>query len=93
MTLRCPFCNAEENARVDAEDQEGNPLVLVMFDCPFSFRFARDEMGPEDRLQHMLYDWRKTQGDSWLRSLGPVIMEREIRGIKKFEEFQRNSRT
>ena len=91
LTLRCPFCNAEEDTRVDAVDHQGKPLVLVMFGCPFSFRFARDDMGPDEKLQLVLNDWRKNQGESWLRSLGPVIMDREMRGIKRFEESQKNN--
>lgn len=91
LTLHCPFCNAEEDTRVEAVDHEGKSVVLVMFGCPFSYKFALDEMGSDADLQRLLNDWRKTHGDSWLRSLGPVIMEREMRGIKRFEESQKNN--
>ncbi len=86
MPLRCPFCNAEEDDRVDAIDHSGKHLVLIMFDCPFAYRFSEEQMGSDDSLQARLNEWRKREGEAWLESLGPVIREREMRGIQRYEK-------
>lgn len=91
MTLHCPFCNAEECERVSAIDHEGKRLVLIMFDCPFSYRFAEEDLGNDEILQSKLEDWRRREGESWLESLGPVIRAREIRAAERFQKsLQRN---
>jgi hypothetical protein len=86
MPLHCPFCSAGEDERVSAIDSEGKKLVLVMFDCPFSYRFPEDEMRSDDILQKRLDEWRKKDGDAWLESLGPIIRARELRGIERFQK-------
>ncbi|HVB12171.1 MAG TPA: hypothetical protein VNE86_03490 [Nitrososphaerales archaeon] len=86
MPLRCPFCNAKEDARVSAVDHFGKHLVLVMFDCPFSYRFPEDQMGSDESMQVWLNDWRAKEGDVWLESLGPIIREREMRGVERYRK-------
>ena len=86
MPLRCPFCNAEEDERVSAIDREGRRLVLVMFNCPFSYRFPEDQAGTDESLQVRLNEWRKLEGDAWLGTLGPIIRDREMRGIQRYQE-------
>ncbi len=86
LTLHCPFCNAVECERVSAVDHEGKRLVLIMFDCPFSHRFDEEELGSDEILQSKLDVWRRRDGDSWLESLGPLIRERELHGIERFQK-------
>lgn len=91
MTLYCPFCHANECERLSAFDRDGSRLVLVMFDCPFSYRFPEDKQGNDEELQLILDSWRKKEGQKWLESLGPVIRSREMRGIERYEKsIQRN---
>lgn len=71
---------------MSAIDHEGNHLVLVMFDCPFSYRFSEDQKEEDSVLQKRLNDWRKREGETWLETLGPVIREREMRGIERYQK-------
>ena len=87
MTLHCPFCNAKEDSRVSAVDHLGKRLVLVMFDCPFSYKFPEEQVGSDESLQVWLNDWRVNEGETWLESLGPIIREREMRGIKRYRRI------
>ena len=91
MPLHCPFCNSKEDERVNAIDREGRRLVLVMFDCPFSYRFPEDQAGTDESLQVRLNEWRKLDGDAWLGTLGPIIRDREMRGIQRYQETLRSS--
>ena len=91
MPLHCPFCNTDEDERVKAVDRDGKKLVLVMFDCPFSYRFPEDEMRSDDILQKRLDEWRKKDGEAWLESLGPMIRTRELRGIERFQKSLQGS--
>ncbi len=91
MPLRCPFCNAEEDERINAVDREGRRLVLVMFDCPFFYKFPEDQVGKDESLQTRLNEWRKKEGDAWLETLGSIIREREMRGIRRFQETLRSN--
>ena len=85
MPLRCPFCNAGEDERVSAVDRDGKRLVLVMFDCPFFYKFPEDQMGKDESLQTQLNEWRKREGDAWLETLRPIIKAREMRGIERYQ--------
>ncbi len=84
MSIRCPFCGAPENARVDATDAEGEKILLVMFDCPFYYRFRSDQIGSGEAMQRHLEQWRLEAGDNWLESIGPVMKAREIRNMERF---------
>ena len=90
LTLRCPFCNAEEDSRVEAVDHSEKQIVLVMFDCPFSFKFELEQMGSDELMQKCLDDWRVKDGDSWLQSLGPVIRDREMQAMKRADSLKNN---
>jgi hypothetical protein len=86
LALRCPFCNAEEEDRVSAVDHSGRKLFLIMFDCPFTFRFYEDEMVSDQVLQSRLYDWRTSKGDEWLEALGPLMKARELEGVERYKK-------
>ncbi|MHB1868246.1 MAG: hypothetical protein ACYCPP_04805 [Nitrososphaerales archaeon] len=92
MPLRCPFCNAKEDTRVNAVDHSGNHLVLVMFDCPFSYRFPEEQVVSDEYLQVWLNDWRAKEGEIWLESLGPIIREREMRGVERYRKSLEENR-
>jgi hypothetical protein len=83
MSLHCPFCHAMEDGRVEASDGEGNPILLVMFSCPFNYKFVKDELGSDDSMQKVLDSWRATNGEDWLESLGPVMKARELKNIER----------
>ena len=85
MTLYCPFCHAEEADRVEAVDEQGTKLVLLMFDCPFAIRVDPIAIQDEPRAQLYLNDWRLKEGDSWLDKIGPILKEREMRNIEKLK--------
>jgi hypothetical protein len=84
LPLRCPFCNSDEDERVNAVDHDGKRVVLIMFDCPFFYKFPEEQVGTDETLQAWLNEWRIKEGDRWLESLGPVIREREQRGIERY---------
>jgi hypothetical protein len=90
MPLRCPFCNSNEDTRVSAVDHSGKRLMLVMFDCPFSYRFPEEQVGSDESLQVRLNDWKVKEGEAWLESLGPIIRERERRGIERYRKTLEN---
>jgi hypothetical protein len=90
MTLHCPFCHAQEDGRIEAQDESGNEVVLVMFKCAFYYRFPSKELkDSEEGAQHMLDNWRITAGSEWLESIGPVLRERETRNMLKYEQSTR----
>ncbi len=91
MTLSCPFCHAPEVERVNAVDIDGNKVLLVMFDCPFHFTFALDNLPSEDRMQEFLEDWKSREGESWLESVGPVMRAREMKNMSRYESSRRGS--
>ena len=81
--LYCPFCRAEEDDRLNGVDEEGNNVVLLMFNCPFFLKLARDDIGSDEETQSFLDGWRKREGEGWLDSLGPVLKRRELRNIER----------
>jgi len=81
--LYCPFCRAEEDDRLNGVDEEGNNVVLLMFNCPFFLKLAQDAIGSDEAAQNFLDGWRKREGDAWLDSLGPVLKRRELRNIER----------
>lgn len=83
MPLHCPFCDALEDARVNGEDDRGNKVILVMFGCPFFYRFPLDQTSGDEQMQIALLNWRKSQGDEWLESVGPAMKERELANMKR----------
>jgi hypothetical protein len=86
MPLHCPFCNADEDGRIDAQDESGRNVVLVMFHCPFYFRFPAEELASEELAQSNLSIWKKSHGSEWLESLGPVLRDRERKNMQKYEQ-------
>jgi hypothetical protein len=88
MVLHCPFCNANEDGRLEALDEKGEDIVLVMFKCPFHFRFPRrlitSETGDAD-AQKLLQDWKLEEGESWLDSIGPVLRQKERRNMQRLQ--------
>ncbi|MHB1908089.1 MAG: hypothetical protein ACYCQJ_04350 [Nitrososphaerales archaeon] len=89
MPLYCPFCHAEEADRVEAVDEQGKRLVLLMFDCPFAIRVDPIELQDESKAQLYLTNWRIKEGDLWLDKIGPILKERETRNIEKFKSSLR----
>ena len=85
MSLFCPFCHAPEGERLEARDEEGKNIVLLMFDCPFHFRFFHDQLGKDEEMQSILNQWRKENGEAWLESVGPFMKRREIKNIQRYE--------
>ncbi|MHB8567805.1 MAG: hypothetical protein ACYC9U_12000 [Nitrososphaerales archaeon] len=83
MTLYCPFCGAREDARVEGQDEVGEKVLLVMFDCPFYFRFYARDIGADNGMQVKLTNWRKENGDQWLDSVGEDMKNRELRNIEQ----------
>jgi hypothetical protein len=83
LLLHCPFCNASESERVSAIDSSGKEVLLVMFDCPFFYRFLVDQYRSAEEMQRNLEDWRKKEGDQWLESIGPVMKAREMKNIER----------
>ncbi len=83
MPLRCPFCGATEDERVEGKDDSGRKVLLVMFDCPVYYRFYENEIGEDARMQEALDRWRRDEGDDWLQSLGQAMMNRELRNIER----------
>ncbi len=85
MALYCPFCHAKEDARLSARDEEeGEDVLLVMFNCPFHFRFYSDQLGSEEEMQSLLELWRKEEGNAWLDNVGPVMKQRELQNIQRY---------
>jgi hypothetical protein len=84
LSLHCPFCHAPEDERLEAKDEEGKDIILLMFDCPFHFRFFHDQVGGDKVMQQILDDWRNENGEAWLESLGPIMKKREIQNIERF---------
>ncbi len=86
MPLHCPFCHASEDGRVEAQDEKGEKVILVMFKCPFHYRFPANMFGSQtgdESAQRFLDEWKESNGDDWLSSIGPVLGERERRNMKK----------
>jgi len=83
LTLRCPFCGAEEDERVEGVDESGNEVTLLMFHCPFFFKLSRDFAGEDNTIQDFLNHWRLENGNEWLESLGPVMKNRELKNMQK----------
>ena len=90
MTLYCPFCHASEDERLDAKDEDGEDIVLLMFDCPFYFRFYRSQVGEDHEMQQLLDDWKNENGEAWLESVGPLMKKRELRNIEQYRLSLRN---
>ncbi|MDG6995748.1 MAG: hypothetical protein JRN52_07485 [Nitrososphaerota archaeon] len=86
MPLHCPFCHAPEDERLDAVDEKGEGTLLVMFDCPFFFKFPTSARGTDESMQRLLDAWRSEDGESWLNSVGPVMKARELRNIERYQE-------
>jgi len=82
MALHCPFCGSLEVARVNGSDESENPVVLLMFDCPFFFRMNSCDKSDLE-LQAFLDSWREKEGGKWLESVGPVMKERELKNIQR----------
>jgi hypothetical protein len=90
MPLHCPFCHAVEDGRIEAQDESGNNVILVMFGCPFFYRFPMNELSDsasESIAQRNLDNWKKSKGAKWLESLGPVLREREQKNMLKYEQI------
>ena len=83
MTIRCPFCGAVEDERVPGVDENGQKVVLLMFDCPFFCKLPIELLASNDSIQNYLNDWRTREGDSWLDSIGPILKARELRNMEK----------
>lgn len=84
MTLRCPFCDAPEDGRIEGTDEKGTIVILLMFDCPFYLRVGLDVINrDENRIQEFLSEWRKQYGDEWLENVGPVMKDRELRNMQR----------
>ena len=83
MTIRCPFCNAEEDERVPGVDENGEKVILLMFDCPFFYKLPVGLLTSDDSIQNYLNEWRTREGDSWLDSIGPILKARELRNMDK----------
>lgn len=81
--MHCPFCNAQEDERVEAVDNIGNKVLLVMFDCPFHFQFREKEVATDAKMQEVLSIWHKEKGEDWLESVGPIMKAREMRNIER----------
>jgi hypothetical protein len=89
LVLYCPFCNAQEDGRVDATDSEGNKILLVMFNCPFSYKFNEGEVGDDEKMQKSLEKWKIEHGEEWLESVGPIMKERELRNMERASKIKR----
>ena len=81
--LFCPFCNAEEDVRLEGVDEEGRNVILLMFNCPFFTKIARDIFRSDEQIQDYLKGWRMREGDSWLESVGPMLKRRELKNIER----------
>lgn len=84
MSLHCPFCHAKEADRVFATTEDGNQVVLLMFDCPFFIRMDPSTLESEEVAQDYLDQWRIKEGDIWLEGLGPVLRQREQTNIARY---------
>jgi len=70
---------------LEARDEEGEDIVLVMFDCPFYFRFYKNQIGRDElQMQAILDEWKEEEGDAWLESVGPVMKRREQRNMEHY---------
>lgn len=85
MTLYCPFCHAPENGRVEAVDEQNKTVLLIMFSCPFHFKFHVEDIQSDSKMQEFLEDWRSKQGSEWLESVGPIMKAREMKNISAYE--------
>ncbi len=85
MSLYCPFCHAREADRVLATAEDGNEVILVMFDCPFFIRMDPQKLVSEQAAQDFLNDWRAREGEGWLEKLGPILRQREQRNISRYQ--------
>jgi hypothetical protein len=83
MSLHCPFCKAPEDERIEGTDETGKRVLLVMFDCPFHFRFSLDLVGTDNSMQSYLNEWKLREGDAWLESVGPVMKNRELKNVER----------
>jgi hypothetical protein len=87
LSLRCPFCNAAEDKRVEGVDESGNQVTLLMFDCPFFFRLPKNLLDTDEIVQAYLDRWRAENGNDWLDSLGPVMKSRELKNIERSKKI------
>jgi hypothetical protein len=88
--LHCPFCFAPEDERVEATNEDGDSVLLVMFDCPFYYQFSTGEIASDDKMQKLLDDWRTSNGEAWLESVGPIMKARELRNIERHTATLKN---
>jgi len=86
VSLHCPFCMASESERVEGEDEDGSHVLLVIFDCPFNFRFSKNLVGSDDSMQEFLDEWKSRDGSAWLDDLGPILKQRELKNIQRHNE-------
>jgi hypothetical protein len=75
---------------VAGTNEIGDPVVLLMFNCTYSFQMPASLMGDEISVQAFLDNWRVSSGDEWLESLGPVM---KLRELKNMEKGSKNSKT
>jgi len=85
LTIRCPFCNAAEDERVVGVDENGQKVVLLMFGCPFFYKFPTELLTSDNLIQDHLNEWRAREGDFWLDSIGPILKARELRNMEKLK--------
>jgi len=83
----CPFCDAKEDDRLSGVDEEGKPVVLLMFHCPFFIKMSKENYGSDERIQAYLDNWRRREGETWLGNIGPVLKRRELRNIERSKNF------
>ncbi len=81
--IYCPFCNAREDDRLSGIDEEGKPVVLMMFHCPFFIKVPEENYRSDEKIQAYLDSWRKREGEIWLDRVGPVLKRRELRNIER----------
>ena len=64
-------------------DENGDEVILLMFDCPFFYRLPVSRLSSDDEVQSHLNEWRSKEGDSWLDNLGPILKSREQKNMTK----------
>jgi hypothetical protein len=83
MTIRCPFCNASEDNRVEGVDENSKRIILLMFDCPFFFKLPQEVLASDQLVQNYLDEWRTREGELWLESIGPILKARELKNMNR----------
>jgi len=58
-------------------------MVLLMFDCPFFFHLPIELLGKDNAIQAHLDEWRRTEGEDWLETLGPMMKNRELKNMQR----------